>query len=200
MIFNTEMVPPDKVPQSPQSFLEPFYSGKGKLLMEDPRSTGASLDFFTQATDKYGQEYLDKIKNQEPTFTRDRTLAPIQVARGEFAVYFPVSLAAEHFALQTTAPVKVEILKELPTTTTTSIAVIKGAPDQAAALLYVSWLLSEDGQKTFAEKKEQYAALPGVAPPTGWPAFTDLKLNRRTEEQTAKNAEYTDLFDRVFFR
>ncbi len=97
MMINTSLVPPDKYPTSPQSFLDPFYRGKGKLLLEDPRSTGASLDFFTQASDKYGQEFLDKVKAQEPTFTRDRILAPIQVARGEFAVFFPMSIAAEHF-------------------------------------------------------------------------------------------------------
>ncbi len=199
-MVNTSMVPADKIPTTPQSFLDPFFKGKGKLLLEDPRSTGAALDFFTQASDKFGREYLDKIKAQEVTFTRDRTLAPIQVARGEFAVYFPVSLAAEHFALQSTGGVKVDILKEMPTTTTTSIAVIKGAPAQDAAKLYVGWLLSEEGQKTLVEKKEQYASLPGISPPAGWPTFTDLQLARRTEDQTARNAEYTELFDQVFFK
>jgi iron(III) transport system substrate-binding protein len=199
-IVNTSMVPPDKIPTTPQSFLDPFFKGKGKLLMEDPRSTGPALDFFTQTSDKFGREYLDKIKAQEVTFTRDRTLAPIQVARGEYAVYFPVSLATEHFQLQQAGGVQVGILKEMPTTTTTSIAVIKGAPDQEAGKLYVSWLLSEEGQRTLVEKKEQYAALPGVAPPVGWPAFADLQLAGRTEEQVARNAEYTELFEQVFFR
>jgi len=199
-IVNTSMVPQDKFPTTPQSFLDPFFKGKGKLLMEDPRSTGPALDFFTQASDKFGREYLDKIKAQDVTFTRDRTLAPIQVARGEFAVYFPVSLATEHFALQSTGEVKVGILKELPTTTTTSIAVLKGAPAQDAAKLYLGWLLSDEGQKTLVEKKEQYASLPGIAPPVGWPTFTDLQLARRTEDQTARNAEYTDLFEQIFFK
>jgi iron(III) transport system substrate-binding protein len=199
-IANTSMVPQDKIPTTPQSFLDPFFKGKGKLLMEDPRSTGPALDFFTQASDKFGREYLDKIKAQDVTFTRDRTLAPIQVARGEFAVYFPVSLATEHFQLQSAGGVQVGILKELPTTTTTSIAVLKGAPAQDAAKLYLSWLLSEEGQRTLVEKKEQYASLPGIAPPVGWPSFTDLQLARRTEDQTARNAEYTELFDSVFFR
>jgi iron(III) transport system substrate-binding protein len=188
MMINTSLVPPDKYPTSPQSFLDPFYRGKGKLLLEDPRSTGASLDFFTQASDKYGHEFLDKVKAQEPTFTRDRILAPIQVARGEFAVFFPMSIAAEHFELQAAGGVKVEILKELPTTTTTSIAVVKGAPGQDAAKLWVSWLLSEEGQRTLTEKKAQYAALPGIPPPAGWPAFSELQLSRRTEDQTARNA------------
>lgn len=111
-----------------------------------------------------------------------------------------MSLASEHFKLQSAAPVKVDILKEMATTTTTSVAVIKGAPAQDAAKLYVAWLLSEEGQRTIVEKKEQFAALPGVPSPAAWPAFTDLKLSRRTEDQTARNAEYTDLFDQVFFR
>jgi ABC-type Fe3+ transport system substrate-binding protein len=139
------------------------------------------------------------MKAQEVTFTRDRTLAPTQIARGEYAVYFPVSLATEHFQLQSTGAVKVGILKEMPTTTTTSIAVIKGAPDQDAAKLCVGWILSEEGQRTLVEKKEQYASLPGIAPPAGWPVFTDLQLARRTQEQTARNAEYTELFEQVFF-
>jgi ABC-type Fe3+ transport system substrate-binding protein len=199
-IVNTSLVPSDKIPTTPQSFLDPFFKGKGKLLMEDPRSTGPALDFFTQSSDTFGREYLDKIKAQEVTWTRDRTLAPIQVARGEFAVYFPVSLATEHFQLVQAGGVQVGILKEMPTTTTTSIAVIKGAPDQDAAKLYVAWILSEDGQRTLVEKKEQYASLPGIAPPAGWPVFTDLQLARRTEDQTARNAEYTELFEQVFFK
>lgn len=200
MVVNTSLVPPEKFPQTPQSFLDPFFKGVGKLLMEDPRSTGPALDFFTQAYDKFGQDYLDRIKDQDVTFTRDRVLAPQQVARGEYAVYFPVSLASQHFELQKVAPVKVDILREMATTTTTSIAVIKRAPAQDAAKLYVAWLLSEEGQHTLVEKKEQFAALPGVPPPAGWPNYTDLKLARRTEEQVARNAEYTDLFERQFFR
>ena len=41
---------------------------------------------------------------------------------------------------------------------------------------------------------------PRHPPPADCPAFADLTLNRRTEDQTARNAEYSDLFDRVFFR
>jgi len=46
-MVNTQLVPADKIPRTRQELLDPFWKGKGKLLIEDPRANGPGLDVFT---------------------------------------------------------------------------------------------------------------------------------------------------------
>lgn len=201
IIWNTGMVPADKQPKTRQDLLDPFWKGKGKLLIEDPRAGGPGLEFFTITFDQLGMDYLEKIKGQEPTFVREREAAPAQIARGEYAMFLPVSITKELFDMEKNAPVKVGWLQDGgATNVTVNLGVVKGAPGQDIAKLYVSFWTSDEGQKLIAEKVQVYAALRTAPAPPGWPSLTDIKPQRRTTDQIRRNNEYAETFDRIYFR
>lgn len=200
-IVNTELVPADKIPSTRQQLLDPFFKGKGKLLLEDPRAGGPGLDVGTINYVQLGDAWHTALKAQEPTFVRDRDNAPTQVARGEFAMFYPVSITAELMELEKAAPVKVVYLSDGGTSIQEStIGVVKGAPGQDAAKMFISWLLSEEGQKVVVEKRSTYAALPGLPPPAGYPSLQQVNPSKRTDDQIRRNNEYIEIFDKAFFR
>lgn len=200
-IVNTTKVPPDRMPQSRQDILDPFWKGKGKMVFEDPRAGGPGIDFFTITYDQLGKEYLEKLKAQEITFVRDRDAAPAQVARGEFDAFFPVNVTSELFELEKSGPVKLGWFRDGGTTVgMNGIGVIKDAPGQDVAKLWVSWATSLEGQQALAEGTKVYPVLPGAPAPTGWPKLEDLNPQRRSAEQTVKANDYSAIFDTVFFK
>ncbi|MFN0074261.1 MAG: ABC transporter substrate-binding protein [Chloroflexota bacterium] len=201
IIWNTDLVPADKLPRTRQDLLDPFWKGKGKLLIEDPRAGGPGIEFFTLTLDELGPEYLEKIKAQEPTFVRERDAAPAQIARGEYAMFLPVSITRELFDMAKNAPVKVGWLEDGgATNVTVNLGVVKNAPGQDIAKLYVSFWTSEEGQKLIAEKVQVYAALRSAPPPPGWPSLNEIKPQRRTSDQIKRNNEYAETFDKLFFK
>jgi iron(III) transport system substrate-binding protein len=201
IIVNTDQVSADKIPTSRQELTDPFWKGKGKLLFEDPRAGGPGTDFFTITYDNLKQEWMDKIKTQDPTFIRDRDAAPPQVARGEYALFLPVNVTTEILAMEKAAPVKVFWLRDGGATgVTNNIGLVKNAPGQDVAKLWISWWLSEEGQKVLGEKVGVYGVLPGSPPPEGWPTAAEVKPQQRSAEQIEKSNEYVEIMDKTFFK
>jgi len=200
-IINTQLVPLDKMPKTRQDLLDPFWKGKGKLLLEDPRAGGPGLDVFTVNYEAGGMAWLEGIKGQEPTFVRDRDAAPSQIARGEYAIFFPLGTTREWFDMEKQAPVKVDWLRDGGSTALTgTIAIVKNGPALDAAKLWVSWLVSPDGQRSMTDNLYSNPALPGVTPSEGLPQFSDIHPSKRTPDQIARNNEYIEIFDKVFFK
>lgn len=201
VIVNTSLVPADKIPASRMDLLDPFWKGKGKILFEDPRAGGPGTDFFTITYDNLKQEWLDGVKAQEPTFIRDRDAAPPQVARGEYALFLPVNVTTEILAMEKSAPVKVFWLRDGGATgVTNNIGLVKNAPGQDVAKLWISWWLTEEGQKVLGEKVGVYGVLPGAPPPEGWPSAAEVKPQQRNADQIQRANEYVEIMDKTFFR
>ena len=200
-IANTSQVPADKLPTSRQDLLDPFWKGKGKLMFEDPRAGGPGTDFFTITYDNLHQEWLDKIKAQEPTFIRDRDAAPPQVARGEYSIFIPVNVTSEILGMEKAAPVKVGWLRDGGATgVTNNIGLVKDAPGQDVAKLWISWWLSEEGQKVLGEKVGVYGVLPGAPAPEGWPTAAEVKPQQRSADQIQRSNDYVEIMDKTFFK
>jgi iron(III) transport system substrate-binding protein len=200
MVVNTDLVPADKVPKSRLDLLDPFFNGKGKLLSEDPRAAGAGQSFWVLALDDLGLDFFERIKAQGITFVRDRDAAPLQIARGEFMVYLAYNINVNLQELQKNAPVKAHFFTDGGAHFTDITAgLVKGAPGQAAAKLWVSWLTSEEGQQALVDKLQVYPALEGIPAPAGLPTFAEVRPKSRTNAQRERNDEYIKTFERVFF-
>ena len=200
IVVNTDLVPPERVPKSRQDLLDPFFKGEGKLLSEDPRAAGGGQSFWVITYDELGMEYLQKIKAQGITFTRERDAAPQQVARGEYMMFFAYSVDNSLLELEQKAPVKVHFFRDGGAHFTDITAgVVKDAPGQDAAKLWISWLTSAEGQLELVDKIKVYPALPGIPAPGGWPTFAEVKPQSRTAEQRARTDEYVKTFEQVFF-
>lgn len=56
----------------------------------------------------------------------------------------------------------------------TAVGITKGGADNPAALAFVEYLLSEEGQTYFVEQTHEYPVRPGLAGPAGFPAIDEL--------------------------
>lgn len=201
IVVNTSLVPADKVPTKRLDLLDPFFKGSGKLLTEDPRAAGGGQSFWVIAYDDLGQEFLDKVKAQDITMTRERDAAPAQIARGEYMLYFAAGVNDELLELERTAPVKVHFFRDGGAHYTDITAgVVKDAPGQDVAKLWVSWLTSPDGQRELVDKVKTYPSLAGIGAPGGWPSFEEIKPKSRTAQQRARNNDYIAIFEKTFFQ
>jgi iron(III) transport system substrate-binding protein len=200
-VVNTDQVPDNRVPKTRQDVLDPFFKGKGKLLVDDPRGGGPSIEFFTYTYDQLGQAWMDALKGQEITWTRERDGAPTQIARGEYAMFFPAAITVPELELQKSAPLKAGWFRDGGAMVVAlNIGVVKDAPGQDVARLFVGWLTGPEGQKAIAEKLQTYPALPSAPAPAGYPSLQEINPSRRTADQIRRNNEYIELFDGMFFK
>lgn len=143
------LVNPNVVKDAPKSFndlLDPKW--KGKILADDFRAEGGGNTFFTVTYEKLGPDYLQKLAQNDITFTRDQRGAERRVARGEYAIYLPFLL--NNLPSLQGLPVQSVVLDEGATYTPFSGSLVRGAPHPNAGRLLIDFMLSKEGQSLFA--------------------------------------------------
>ena len=87
-IVNTSLVPgQDSTDPSGSVWTR---SGRAKAKWYSRTRAGGPAWTSSPSPTRTCQEYLDKLKAQEPTFIRDRDAAPAQIARGEYNIFLPL--------------------------------------------------------------------------------------------------------------
>jgi iron(III) transport system substrate-binding protein len=147
ILVNTELVKPADEPKSWNDLLAQRW--KGQILADDVHPVGSGSLFFQATYRKLGRGFHEKLAAQEPSFTRDPRGSQRRVARGEYPMFVPSSLAAmkelEGLPLKTVVPSEgaVYVLYEA--------AAFKNAPHPNAARLFMDFLLSDEAQAIYAE-------------------------------------------------
>jgi iron(III) transport system substrate-binding protein len=147
ILVNTELVKPSDEPRSWNDLLQPRW--KGQILADDVHPVGSGSLFFQATYGKLGRPFHEKLAAQDPSFTRDPRGSQRRVARGEYPLFLPSSLAAmkelEGLPLKTVIPSEGAIYVLYQT------AVFKNAPHPNAARLFMDFLLSDEAQAIYAE-------------------------------------------------
>jgi len=147
ILVNTELVKPSDEPRSWNDLLGPRW--KGQILADDVHPVGSGSLFFQATYGKLGRPFHEKLAAQDPSFTRDPRGSQRRVARGEYPLFLPSSLAAmkelEGLPLKTVIPSEGAIYVLYQT------AVFKNAPHPNAARLFMDFLLSDEAQAIYAE-------------------------------------------------
>ncbi|MFC5148806.1 ABC transporter substrate-binding protein [Streptomyces aureoversilis] len=143
----------DNAPVEAQDFLKPEF--KNKLVFTYPNDDDAVLYYFKQLTDKYGTDYLKKLLAQNPKFVRGTADASGLVGTGDYVANFGSSGSSSGLS-RTSIPEKSPWVAWPQTG-----AILKDAPHKAAAKLYLSWILSKQGQQN------RWSARTDVATPAG---------------------------------
>ena len=179
--YNTDELSEDELPEAIQDFADPQWKGR---IGFPP--TNASFQAFVTAMrltegDEATREWLEAIKANDPKLYEENTPVVEAVARGEIDVGF-----VNHYYLfivkeeQPDAPVANHYLEAGDPGALVSaagVAVLEGADHSEEAEEFVDFLLSEEGQRFYAEEAEEaeYPLIEGVEPRPGLPPLEDLQ-------------------------
>lgn len=166
--------------ESYEDFLKPAF--KDKLILTYPHDDDAVLYVYDKIIEKYGDEYLEKLKNQNPTFLRG-TAAPAEiVAKGSYKDKEYIGNLTGYTQMPK-SDANSFVPKEDPFITWTQRAgMFKQTKHKAAAKLFLSFISSKEYQSS------------GQI----WPTRTYLKpMNSYKELDTYQNTDFNDFANMI---
>jgi iron(III) transport system substrate-binding protein len=161
--YNTKLVKPDEVPNSYQDLLHPRWVGKIGIEASDD-------DWFASIVkhmgEKKGLEFFRKLSQMRPQIRTGHTLLAELVSSGEIPLVATIYNHNAERLLVNGAPIQWKALD--PTFgRPNAVAVAKRAPRPHAALLFVDFMISPEGQELL-KKRNRVPASTAV----------DTKLNK----------------------
>jgi iron(III) transport system substrate-binding protein len=164
MAYNTKIIPAGTQPKTYEELLDPKW--KGKIAWRIGSETGAPL-FITNIRQMLGEKkaagYFEKLSAQGIVNFRGsaRTLVN-RVVTGEYPLAIQIFAHHPVISAQKGAPVAVQMLQPIPSVNGT-IMVPKGVKHPHAAMLFVDYYLSEEGQNVL-KKARYFPVLASVKP------------------------------------
>ncbi|MGH7845840.1 MAG: ABC transporter substrate-binding protein, partial [Candidatus Binatia bacterium] len=146
LTYNTKLVPSDKAPKSWDSCLDPYFKSKF--------SVDTKPNILTWLTPKWGEEkvlsFARRLKENKAVFSRGNTRNITQLISGEVVLNCGMYIhTAERVMRQDpSAPVKIVIPDPFPISYHEPEAVYANSKNPHAALLWIEFLASKEGQET----------------------------------------------------
>jgi iron(III) transport system substrate-binding protein len=179
--YNTDELSEDEVPDSVFDLTDPRWKGKVGIA-----PTNASFQAFVTAMretegDERTRQWLEDLKANDAQVYERNTPIVEAVASGEIDLglvnHYYLALVKEE---QPDAPVANKYLPGADPgalVSTAGVAVLDASDDREASERFVEYLLSEDGQRFYAEEAEEaeYPLVDGVEPKEGLPALDSLQ-------------------------
>lgn len=147
--YNAELVRPEEL-RSFDDFLNPKW--KGKIGFNDPRIPGSGQSLWSFLWDVKGEDYLKKLVRQELFLSRDLRQIADALAKGKLAMSIGVGRSQYDPFIAAGLPVKqASTPKEgLPSSNGFGVVgIVKSPPHPHAAKIFISWLLSRQGQNFY---------------------------------------------------
>lgn len=146
-----------------QDLLRPDLAGE--IITLDLKRVGliafAGFDFLMR---RYGEDFLRKIGQQKLLLQASGPSAVQQLASGAGTLYIPCSMTQADSMISQGAPVKAILPDSGYTGVMTQAAISKNAPHGAASRLFVSLLMSDEGQRIQNMVASSPVSTPGTAP------------------------------------
>jgi iron(III) transport system substrate-binding protein len=176
LTINTNAVKEEEAPKTFADLLAPRW--KGKIAMADTTSLGPGSQVVTAmlSSGRYDASYFQKLAAQEPKVAAPTNPAGTTdaVAQGARDVAIPASAKGTMDAKERGAPVEWRPWDKDNYLAQNCIALLKGAPNEQAARLYMNWLLTPRGAEAIARTIRGYSPLADAPPPEGLPPLKDL--------------------------
>jgi iron(III) transport system substrate-binding protein len=192
--FNTTLIPPAEAPKTMLDLLNPKWKGKMSIV-----NTTTGTRWIGSTLENFGREYLEKIAEQDVKVQNmaGAALAGLVVS-GEVPLSPTIFDANITQAKQKGAPVDWRPLEPVVTTVAYSGLILK-APHPHAALLYLDWLHSKEGQQMIMKgglwsPREDV----GSVSQKFKKSYIDEKYS--VEEAEKKYAEWDKLMQQLFIR
>lgn len=203
IMYNTDLVSPDEAPASIFDLIDPKWKGQVAAAGSTNGSMQAQIAAMRQLNGEQATEqWLRDLIANEVTFFGGHTDVRKAVGAGEFMLGL---VNHYYFYLQQEegSPVGIVFPDQGGSqigliTNATAAAVVKGAPNTAAAQAFLDFLISTEGQKLFAEQNFEYPLISGVALRAGVQPLDEVRLASVDVAKAAQEFEATfDLMERV---
>ena len=168
IMYNADLVPQEELPTSIYDLTDPKWKGQVAAAGSTNGSMQAQIAAMRQLVgEEDTQTWLNGLIQNEVTFFGGHTDVRKAVGAGEFKLglvnhYYYHLQKAEGSNVGIIYPDQGDGQIGL-LTNATAAAVVKGAPHVDAAQAFLDFLVSDEGQKLFAEQNYEYPLLPGVA-------------------------------------
>lgn len=204
IIYNTNLVKQGEI-GSYADLLKPEW--KEKIIMSDPTVAGNAPGGMNILVEEWGLEkakdYLIYItQQQKAVVTRDQYQSTEWVARGKLPIgLFPQSPTAIQFGKEG-APIATPLTKEPKQMSTSNggLAILAKPPHPNATIVFVNWLLSQEGQMVVAPTFGAPSARVDV-PAEGVPEIVRPQSGQKyvfqMEERTKKQVEFIPEWKRI---
>ena len=192
--FNTSVIPPADAPKTMLDLLNPKWKGKMSIV-----STTTGTRWIGSTLEAFGREYLDKLAEQEVKVQNmsGAALAGLVVS-GEVPLSPTIFDANITQAKQKGAPVDWRGLEPVVTTVAYAGLTLK-APHSHAALLYLDWILSKEGQQLI-QKGGLWSPREDIGTLTQKFKKSYIDEKYGPEEAEKKYAEWDKLMQQLFVR
>jgi iron(III) transport system substrate-binding protein len=152
ILVNSSLVKPADEPKGWADIADPKW--KGKILADDVRAAGGGYLWYFVTYGALGEDFHHKVAANAPVFTRDQRESQRRIARGEFALYLPLTLP-DALTLKG-LPVKAIIPSEGVPYVLYGNILLKNAPHPNAARLYIDFMQTREGQLVYARLGHGY--------------------------------------------
>ena len=165
--YNTDKVKGADVPKDWADLINPKW--KGQILLPEPRSTEAVLDVWALVYDKYGEDFFNKLRTQQPRMYSSQVPMLQALGAGEGAMGVPTNETAAQLLVDKGSPLRTIAP---PITTGVEMQITLTARAKArhpnAARLYVNYVLSPVGNKVYNDDPGSYGVYDSASIPKGY--------------------------------
>lgn len=182
--YNTELVK-----SAPTSWEDVINKHPGDYVFSDPRSSDAYMAFVNEFQKSFGDAAVKKLAKNAGQLADSGAAATQQIAAGEFAFTIPNYPGQLAPLIAQGATIKYVVPQQPASGLTMTAGILKNGPHHAAARLFLSWLLSKEGQQLLCDGGIASTILASEAEvkgciklPNGWkPYETNIDDQRRNE-------------------
>jgi iron(III) transport system substrate-binding protein len=192
MAYNTKLVAKDKIPKTYEDLLNPEW--RGKLAADIRVNPWAYIVSSGVWSLEKGEAFVKKLKENQPKFGRGGTAISQLLIAGDFHIA-PVYLFNIIEARKTGAPID-WIPMEPIGGNIAGRAIPKGAPRPNAAVLYIAWLVSPEGQKVYEDTEGRALPYEGLGTEMS-KMLTGKKLAVLGWGDTEKALKHDDIEERL---
>ena len=149
--INTKLVKMEDAPKSLQDYLKPQW--KGKIVASDPTISNSTYITFVPLLNRgiIDMAYIKALGEQNLILDVSPLGTFQKLARGDAYLTPPVSDSTTGPIAVTGAPVQAISLAHGTEAYMSAIAAVKGAPHPNAALVYLNWRMSPEGQAVYGQ-------------------------------------------------
>lgn len=166
-----------KMPETWDDLLQPGL--RGEISMPDPASSGTAYNVISAILQTRGQQrgwlYLDQLVKQVPFFPARGSDPANLVIAGEAIVGINASNGDRDLEIQN-PHIKLVYPKDGTGWWPQPVAIIKGTKKEAAARVFIDWILSKRGMSVIATTRKAAVVRSDVAPPEGVVDISDIAL------------------------